>query len=71
MAAEEGAVAAPVVAGAVVPAPVAAEEVVVEVAAAPVVAGAEEVVVEVAAAPVVAGAVVASGVAGEVAAPVW
>ncbi|MFJ2104960.1 hypothetical protein [Streptomyces microflavus] len=64
MAAEEGAVAAPVVAGAVVPAPGAAEEEVVEVAAAPVVAGAEEAVAG-------EGAVVASGVAGEVAAPVW
>ncbi|MET8375137.1 hypothetical protein [Streptomyces microflavus] len=58
-------VTAPVVAGAVVPAPGAAEEavVVVEVAA-PVVAGAEEAVAG-------EGAVVASGVAGEVAAPVW
>lgn len=64
MAAEEGAVAAPVVEGAVVPAPGAAEEVVVEVVAAPVVAGAEEAVAG-------EGAVVASGVAGEVAAPVW
>ncbi|MEW1576675.1 hypothetical protein AB0407_01120 [Streptomyces microflavus] len=51
--------AAPVVAGAVVPG--AAEEAVVEVAAAPVVAGAEEAVAG-------EGAVVASG---EVAAPVW
>ncbi|MEV7163970.1 hypothetical protein AB0N60_17905 [Streptomyces microflavus] len=56
--------AAPVVEGAVVPAPGAAEEVVVEVVAAPVVAGAEEAVAG-------EGAVVASGVAGEVAAPVW
>lgn len=63
MAAEEGAVAAPVVAGAVVPAPGAAEVAVVEVAA-PVVVGAEEAVAG-------EGAVVASGVAGEVAAPVW
>ncbi|MFD5901127.1 hypothetical protein ACFV6B_14455 [Streptomyces microflavus] len=55
---------APVVAGAVVPAPGAAEVAVVEVAAAPVVVGAEEEVA-------VAGAVVASGVAGEGAAPVW
>ncbi|MFF7254176.1 hypothetical protein [Streptomyces microflavus] len=66
MVAEEGVVAAPVVAGAVVPAPGAAAEVaVVEVAvAAPVVVGAEEAVAG-------EGAVVASGVAGEVAAPVW
>ncbi|MFF6890191.1 hypothetical protein ACIGBK_10890 [Streptomyces microflavus] len=60
----EGVVAAPVVAGAVVPAPGAAEVAVVEVSAAPVVVGAEEAVAgEV--------AVVASGVAGEGAAPVW
>ncbi|MFJ8776226.1 hypothetical protein [Streptomyces microflavus] len=57
-------VTAPVVAGAVVPAPGAAEEVVVVEVAAPVVAGAEEAVAG-------EGAVVASGVAGEVAAPVW
>lgn len=64
-AAEEGVVAAPVVEGAVVPAPGAAEVVVVvEVVAAPVVAGAEEAVAG-------EGAVVASGAAGEVAAPVW
>ncbi|MFD8109032.1 hypothetical protein [Streptomyces microflavus] len=52
-------------AGAVVPAPGAAEVAVVEVAAAPVVVvGVEEAVAG-------EGAVVASGVAGEVAAPVW
>lgn len=62
--AEEGVVAAPVVEGAVVPAPGAAEVVVEEEVAAPVVAGAEEAVAG-------EGEGVASGAAGEVAAPVW
>lgn len=57
-------VTAPVVEGAVGLAPGAAEVAVVEGAAAPVVEGAEEAVAG-------EGAVVASGVAGEVAAPVW